>query len=69
VFQAALGAPRRREVGLWQKVLWPERLPMLFTRDLPKDIKAPGTWMNDALRVRDDWESRLLRTASWSPLD
>jgi hypothetical protein len=69
VFQAALGAPRRREVVLWQKVLWPERLPMLFTKDLPKEMKAQGTWMNDALRVRDDWESRLLRTATWSPLD
>jgi hypothetical protein len=69
VFQAALGAPRRREVVLWQKVLWPERLPMLFTKDLPKEMKAKGTWMNDALRVRDDWESRLLRTATWSPLD
>jgi hypothetical protein len=42
---------------------------MLFTKDLPKEIKAPGGWMNDALRVRDDWESRLLRTATWSPLD
>jgi hypothetical protein len=38
VFQAALGAPRRREVVLWQKVLWPERLPMLFTKDLPKEM-------------------------------
>ena len=69
VFQAALGSVRRREVVLWQKVLWPERLPMLFTKDLPKEMKAQGTWMNDALRVRDDWESRLLRTATWSPLD
>jgi hypothetical protein len=69
VFQAALGAPRRREVVLWQKVLWPERLPMLFTKDLPKEMTAPGTWMHDALRLRDDWESRLLRTATWSPLD
>jgi len=24
--------------------------------------------MNDALVVRDDWRSRLLRTARWSPL-
>jgi hypothetical protein len=69
VFQAALGAVRRLEVVLWQKVLWPERLPMLFTKDLPKEMKASGTWMNDALQVRDDWESRLLRTAAWSPLD
>jgi len=68
VFQAALGAPRRREVILWQRVDFPERLPGLFTRELPAHVKGPGTWMHDALEVRDDWESRLLRSASWSPL-
>jgi hypothetical protein len=69
VFQAALGAPRRREVVLWQRVDFPERLPALFTMELPAHVKGPGTWMHDALEVRDDWESRLLRTASWSPLN
>jgi hypothetical protein len=68
VFRAALGAPRRREVVLWQRVVHPERLPALFTRDLPASVRAPGTWMHDALAVRDDWESRLLRSATWSPL-
>lgn len=68
VFQAALGAPRRREVVLWQRVLFPERLVGLFTRDLPAHVKGPGTWMHDALEVRDDWESRLLRTCTTSPL-
>jgi hypothetical protein len=68
VFQAALGAPRRREVVLWQRVDYPERLPALFTRELPPQVKGPGTWMHDALDVRDDWESRLLRSAAWSPL-
>ena len=68
VFQAALGAPRRREVILWQRVDFPERLPGLFTRELPAQVKGPGTWMHDALDVRDDWESRLLRSAAWSPL-
>jgi hypothetical protein len=68
VVQAALGAPRRREVVLWQRVDFPERLPALFTRELPAHVKGPGTWMHDALRVRDDWESRLLRSAAWSPL-
>ncbi len=68
VFQAALGAPRRREVVLWQRVDFPDRLPALFTRELPAHVKGPGTWMHDALEVRDDWESRLLRTTTWSPL-
>jgi hypothetical protein len=68
VLQAALGAPRRREVVLWQRVDHPERLPGLFTMELPARVKGPGTWMHDALEVRDDWESRLLRSAAWSPL-
>ncbi len=68
IFQAALGAPRRREVLLWQRVVYPERLTGLFTRDLPDFVKAPGTWMHDALEVRDDWESQLLRTTKRSPL-
>ena len=68
VFQAALGAPRRREIVLWQRVDHPERLPALFTMELPPEVKQPGTWMHDALDVRDDWQSRLLRSVSWSPL-
>ncbi len=68
IFQGALGAQRRREVVLWQRVLFPERLPMLFGHDLPEHVERPGTWMHDALAVRDDWESRLLRTSRWSPL-
>ena len=68
IFQAALGAPRRREIVLWQRVDYPDRLPGLFTRELPAHVKGPGTWMHDALDVRDDWESRLLRSADWSPL-
>ncbi len=68
VFQAALGAARRREVVLWQRVDFPERLPALFTRELPPHVKGPGTWMHDALEVRDDWQSRLLRSTAWSPL-
>ena len=68
VFQAALGAPRRREIVLWQRVDHPERLTGLLTRDLPPEVRAPGTWMHDALAVRDDWESRLLRSVDWSPM-
>jgi hypothetical protein len=68
IFQAALGARRRREIYLWQRVVYPERLTGLFTRDLPDFVKAPGTWMHDALDVRDDWESQLLRTTKRSPL-
>ena len=39
-----------------------------MSRLIPAEHRAPGTWMHDALQVRDDWESRLLRTSTWSPL-
>ena len=28
----------------------------------------PGSWMHEALDLRDQWRSKLLRTAAWSPL-
>jgi hypothetical protein len=67
-FQPAFGAGRRREVVLWQRVADHQALLRLFTTAIPPTMKAPGTWMHDALEVRDQWTSRLLRTSSWSPL-
>jgi hypothetical protein len=40
----------------------------MLGHDLPPEASAPGTWLHDALEVRDQWESRLLRSAAWSPL-
>jgi hypothetical protein len=59
---------RRREVILWQRVMKPAGITGLLMSEIPAEHRAPGTWMHDALQVRDDWESRLLRTATWSPL-
>jgi hypothetical protein len=59
---------RRREVILWQRVMKPAGITGLLMSEIPSEHRAPGTWMHDALKVRDDWESRLLRTATWSPL-
>jgi hypothetical protein len=42
-------------------------MPMLTT-DIPLEHRGPGTYMFDALKYRDQWESRLLRTSAWSPL-
>lgn len=68
VFQAAWGSSARREVVLWQKVRSARAIAGLVSTEIPAEHRAPGTWMHDALRVRDDWESRLLRTSAWSPL-
>jgi hypothetical protein len=67
-FQPAFGAGRRREIVLWQRVADQQALLRLFTNVVPTQLKAPGSWMHDALEVRDQWISRLLRTTEWSPL-
>ncbi len=67
-FTPLFGAGDEREVVLWQRVARPELLTPLLTREVPPQHRAPGTWMHDALEVRDRWESRLLRVAPWSPL-
>jgi hypothetical protein len=66
-FRTAFGSGRRREVVLWQKVVQPKGLLPLLTREVPEAYQRPGTWMHDALALRDRWQSRLLRTAAWSP--
>jgi hypothetical protein len=67
-FQPLYGSHRINEVVLWQRVVNHKALLYLLANDLPPAATAPGTWMHDALSVRDRWESRLLRSAAWSPL-
>ena len=67
-FQTAWGTGRRSEVVLWQRIVENARLQRLLETEVPPEYRGPGSWMHDALEVRDDWESRLLRTARWSPL-
>lgn len=68
-FRTRVGAHANREVVLWQRVIHPAFLVPLLTREIPAEHRGPGTWMREALAYRDRWESRLLRTAAWSPLD
>jgi hypothetical protein len=66
-FRPAFGTHRRAEMVLMQKVLDYGGLAALLTSDVKPEHRKAGTWMHDALDVRDKWESRLLRTTSWSP--
>jgi hypothetical protein len=66
-FQVAFGGGRRPEAILFQKIVSHEGLLRLLETETPAAMKQPGTFMHDALQVRDQWESRLLRTSSWSP--
>ena len=67
-FRPALGSHLRREVALMQRIHQPEALLNLLRTDIPPEHRAPGTWMHDALDLRDQWTSQLLRTSAWSPL-
>jgi hypothetical protein len=67
-FQPALGSHLRREVVLMQRIRQPEALLNLLRNEIPARYRGPGTWMYEALDLRDQWTSRLLRTSSWSPL-
>jgi len=68
-FQPLFGTHDPREVVLWQRVVDDQTLLRLLTTETDPAHKVPGTWMHDALEVRDQWRSRLLRTAPWSPWD
>jgi hypothetical protein len=67
-FQVAVGAGKRPEAILLQKVIDHQVLLGLLEHETPAEMKQPGTFMHDALDVRDQWESRLLRTSRWSPV-
>ncbi len=67
-FQPALGSHLRREVALMQRIHDTDGLLKLLQTEMPPEYRRPGTWMHDALELRDQWTSRLLRTSSWSPL-
>jgi len=68
VFRVAYGTGRRKEAVLMQKVTDHQGLLRLLTSEVPAPYRAPGTFMHEALAYRDRWESKLLRTSSWSPL-
>jgi len=55
------------EVVLMQAVKDPAKIVRLLASELPPSVRPPGSWMHDALTFRDQWRSRLLRTARWSP--
>jgi hypothetical protein len=70
-FQVAHGSSRRREAMLWQKIDDSNNyaaLVHLLTNDIPPEHRGPGSYMFEALKYRDQWQSRLLRTSAWSPL-
>jgi len=68
-FQVAYGTHRRPEAVLMQKIVDYRLLMNLITEPAEYDPGTwPGSYMYGALEYRDQWDSKLLRTSSWSPL-
>ena len=53
------------EVLLLQKILNWDAFGTLLSRG--ESTQQRGGWMDEGLKYRDRWESKLLRTVSWSP--
>jgi hypothetical protein len=68
-FQVAHGSGIRPEAILMQKIMNFSTLGNLLTSVEKHDPDTwPGSYMAKGLEVRDQWESKLLRTSTWSPL-
>ena len=65
-WSVAPGTGRFHEVVLLQKILDWARFSHLLTQG--EGPSRPGEWMKEGLKHRDRWESKLLRTVSWSPM-
>jgi hypothetical protein len=61
----APGTGRHHEVVLLQRIENWEQFSHLLTRG-EQGVQRSG-WMEEGLRFRDRWESKLLRCARWSP--
>jgi hypothetical protein len=67
-FQVAHGSGCRPEAILLQKVMNFSTLGNLLTSAEQYDPTTwPGSYMAKGLELRDQWESKLLRTSAWSP--
>jgi hypothetical protein len=67
-FQVAHGSGIRPEAILLQKIMNFSTLGHLLTSVEEYDPTTwPGSYMAKGLELRDQWESKLLRTSTWSP--
>ena len=68
-FQVAHGSGIRPEAILMQKIMNFSTLGNLLTSvEVHDPTTWPGSYMAKGLELRDQWESKLLRTSKWSPL-
>lgn len=66
-FQTICGGGSVPENVMVTGVRSPEAATTLLAKGNPREEIKPGTWLYDALKLRDTWTSRLVRSLSWSP--
>ena len=67
-FETLHGTGPRPEAILMQRIRDLERLRTILATPQDTHGATASAYMDEALRHRDRWESRLLRSAPWSPL-
>jgi len=61
-----VAGPIPEEINI-SRIQSPEVLLSVLTNDAPRESRRPGTWLYDALALRDRWTTRLVRCTNWSP--
>jgi hypothetical protein len=67
-WQTVSGGGRMPEMFNLSEIRDVDALVALIAHEIPRDYKQMGTWMWEALATRDQWTTRLARSASWSPV-
>ena len=67
-WQTVSGGGRLPEMFNLSEIRDVDALVALVAHEIPREYKAMGSWMWEALATRDQWPTRLARSATWSPV-
>jgi hypothetical protein len=67
-WQTVSGGGPLPEMFNLSQILDLDALVTLIAHEVPREYKQMGTWMWEALAVRDQWTTRLARSSTWSPV-
>jgi|tagenome__1003787_1003787.scaffolds.fasta_scaffold20973141_3 hypothetical protein len=67
-WQTVSGGGRMPEMFNLSEIRDVDALVALIAHEIPREYKEMGTWMWEALAARDQWTTRLARSATWSPV-
>jgi hypothetical protein len=67
-WQTVSGGGRMPEMFNLSEIRDVDALVGLIAHEISREYKQMGTWMWEALATRDQWTTRLARSATWSPV-